>query len=81
MRPYARYETTRPEWMRSVPRTKPKADEPGQLYTPTERQAEDDIREGSDYLLAAIWVNHPGIMRHAIARGRSVEIPGWAKCK
>lgn len=74
----ARYDATYPEWMRSVPRTKPRPDERGQLMTQTELDAENAVREGSDYLLASIWVNHPKIMRHAIACGRNVEVPGWA---
>ena len=73
------HDTTYPEWMRSCPRTKPRPDERGQLLTETERSAEESIREGSDYLLASIWVHHSGIMRHAIACGRYVEVPGWAQ--
>lgn len=71
----ARYDHKYPQWMRSVPRTKPVANEPGQLLTPTERLAEHDIREGSDKLLAAIWRRHHRIMLVAQACGRQVARP------
>lgn len=71
-----RRERRKPEWLRSVPRTKPKADDPGQLLTPSERYCEEEIREGSNKLLIALWQRHERIMLIAKAYGRQVVIPG-----
>lgn len=71
-----RMERRKPEWLRSVPRTKPRHNEPGQLLTPTERYSETLIRDGSDRLLEAIWRRHKRVMLVAKAQGRQVVIPG-----
>lgn len=71
-----RMERRKPEWLRSVPRTKPAPSEPGQILTPTEVSAQHQIREGSDRLLEAIWRRHQRVMLVAKAKGRQVVIPG-----
>jgi hypothetical protein len=69
------HERRKPEWLRSVPRTKPAQHEPGQLLTPNEVQVQHNIREGSEKLLEAIWRRHQRIMLVAQAHGRQVAIP------
>lgn len=69
-------EKRKPEWLRSVPRTKPRRDEPGQLLTSYEAASQDAIRMGSDMLLQRIWERHKRIMLVAEASGRLVMRPG-----
>ena len=67
---HARYmrQASMPEWIRSDPRSKPYASEPGQLRTPAEVKAEDHIRNGSEELLRALWWRHPGIVADFVRR-------------
>lgn len=70
-----RHDARLPQYMRSVPRTKPLSHEPGQLLTPRERAWIDGIEHGSETLLRALWKQHHRIMLVHQANGLQVVQP------
>ncbi len=71
----ARPEMRLPDYLRSVPRHKPRKDDPWKAPSDREQNAVESVREGSDMLLRRIWKYHPRVMLVAQARGRLVVKP------